>query len=410
MARRKAFYLSRRTKKHGRYWYVSYINLETGKQMTAKSVEVLRERLGIVSIEPVVYRDDACIIAQKALEAGLVFASDSQQPFDTYCKTFWDYDTSGYVKRKNQHKPDTIGKEYCINMLSNYVHNAALFLPQGIRLCEVRTRHIEDMISCLFSEKQLSSGTIAQVLLSISIPLREAHRLGMIPINPAARIESIARQTKEKGTFTLKELQEIGKKVQDLDKAYALAISLALSTGMRMGEVRALQAKDILQTGMKDEDGNLLDKVNVCASIAPYTGLKGTKGKYNRYLCIPHSLGEELRLRAQEDPGRSGFVFWNSRSRGVLTDTTIRKTFYKVLDAIGIDSRQRKKRNLTFHSLRHSFSTIGKDERISMEDRMMIMGHRSESMEKHYTHVTDAQLMRVGGLSTQLFDYCQVHK
>ena len=45
MAKRKAFYLYKRKKKHGAYWYVCYINPDTGAQVTAKSIDVLKERL-----------------------------------------------------------------------------------------------------------------------------------------------------------------------------------------------------------------------------------------------------------------------------------------------------------------------------------------------------------------------------
>ena len=45
MAKRKPFYVYKRQKKHGSYWYVCYINPDTGEQENARSIDVLKEKL-----------------------------------------------------------------------------------------------------------------------------------------------------------------------------------------------------------------------------------------------------------------------------------------------------------------------------------------------------------------------------
>ena len=47
MAHRTEFYLYKRKKQKASYWYVCYLDRESGKQMTAKSIDVLKERLGL---------------------------------------------------------------------------------------------------------------------------------------------------------------------------------------------------------------------------------------------------------------------------------------------------------------------------------------------------------------------------
>ena len=48
MAHRRSFYLYKRHKANGDYWYVCFLDRETGKQMTAKSIDCLKERIGIM--------------------------------------------------------------------------------------------------------------------------------------------------------------------------------------------------------------------------------------------------------------------------------------------------------------------------------------------------------------------------
>ena len=94
MAKRRKFYLYQRKKKRGDYWYVCFIDPQTGRQGNAKSIDVLKERLGLGDNEATVNRDDAAIIANKALEAGIVFSSGAEELFSSYCLRFWDFDNS----------------------------------------------------------------------------------------------------------------------------------------------------------------------------------------------------------------------------------------------------------------------------------------------------------------------------
>lgn len=415
MARRKQFYLSKRKKKHGVYWYVSYIDPESGKQQTAKSVEVLRERLGIREFYPIIHKEEACVIAQKALDAGIVNAGVGGQLFAEYCESFWDWERSQYIRRRNQKKPNSIGLEYTKNMLFNFRKHAAPNLPPRLKLMAVSSWHLEQVLNSLLEEGKLSSGTISLVFLSMSIPLKEAYRQGLIPYNPASRVDQVSRMDRSRGILTADEKKRLGKHMNDalrqgqLEKQYFLAISLAMSTGMRIGEIRALHKRNIRVKALRTPDTKeQLDKIIICESVAPYSGFKGTKGKYNREVCIPRKLGELLLAYADENPSRNDLVFWNRKSfagDGPITDNTLRKMFYSLLKDIGIDEQQRKERNITFHSLRHFFSTAGKDMQISQEDRMMVMGHRSAIMNERYTHITDEQLIRVSSVTSAILDY-----
>ena len=81
---------------------------------------------------------------------------------------------------------------------------------------------------------------------------------------------------------------------------------------------------------------------------------------------------------------------------------TLREVFYKVLSLAGIGEEERKGRNLTFHSLRHTFSSLSRDRNISQEDRMLVLGHKTREVNDRYTHSSDEALRRVSEVSLAL--------
>ena len=66
--------------------------------------------------------------------------------------------------------------------------------------------------------------------------------------------------------------------------------------------------------------------------------------------------------------------------------------FYEALKNIGINSEERKKRNIVFHSLRHFCATILAQES-DIKTVQSILGHRTEIMSQHYSnHETEEKL------------------
>jgi hypothetical protein len=63
-----------------------------------------------------------------------------------------------------------------------------------------------------------------------------------------------------------------------------------------------------------------------------------------------------------------------------------RDAFSRELEAIGISQTERKERNLSMHSLRHSFITLGRAAGISDLEIMALDGHKTLAQEKRYTH------------------------
>lgn len=397
MAHRTEFYLYKRKKKKGSYWYVCYLDRQTGRQGTAKSIDVLKQKLGINEFVPVKKRDEAVIIAKKALDSGLIFASSEMKMFSDYCLEFWDYDKSEYIAMRNSHKANSIGREYATNMTYSLNKHIIPHLPEGLKLQNVTTKILDSLVQMLF-DKGLSSGSVQIVAYSFLLPLKEAERVGYILENPAKRMIRISRTEKIRGCLTKEEVASLcsvlNAKKDKMHKSYYLAIVLALCTGMRSGEIRALNIEDLVPSTYEG-----WTRVNIVHSIALYSGIKGTKSNYDRAVLIPNILADELRNNAD----KRGVCMPSKQKIGYISAPTLRNTFYDLLNEIGINENLRKERNLTFHSLRHTFSTLGRDNLISQEDRMLVLGHKSADINNRYTHLSEEALHRVSVLTEELF-------
>jgi integrase len=90
-------------------------------------------------------------------------------------------------------------------------------------------------------------------------------------------------------------------------------------------------------------------------------------------------------------------------------ETFFRNAIRRELEEIGITAGEKatkdesavpgeqKRRNLTFHSLRHSFITLGRLDGISDLEIQAIAGHSTQSMMERYSHtekVIDFNAMR----------------
>ncbi len=408
MPRRSKFYLYQRQVTNGKYWYVNFIHPETGVKMPGRSIDVLKEKMSLGYTESVKTKTEAIIIANKALEEGIIFDKGASVNFIDFCRRFWDFDNSEYIKMRNYIKPNSLGKEYCVNMMICFNRHVVPYLPSQIKIHDVTTRHLDSVVKKLLFEKKLATGTIQGIILSFSLPLKEAYRQGLIKINPADRLMKIPNNEKARGFLSYDESVEFSKTATQmfrdgkLRKSYYLALITAISTGMRSGEIRALRRENIVSNVLIRDDGVILDKIIIKESIAPYSGVKCTKGKYDREICIPHELGEQLIANSNS----KGIVF-PSIHKGYITSPTLREIFSKVLLEMGISMAEQRKRSLTFHSLRHGFATFSRDSNIPIEDRMLVLGHKSERVNERYTHITDQQLERVSQVTSNIVDLFQ---
>jgi site-specific recombinase XerD len=144
---------------------------------------------------------------------------------------------------------------------------------------------------------------------------------------------------------------------------------LVYSAGLRVGEVVRLKINDI------DSQRMLIH-------------IRQGKGRKDRYTVLSeitlNILRNYVKMEKPED-----WLFPGGKAGSFLTERAVQKVFHKACLKANIS------KNVTVHSLRHSFATHllegGTDLRYIQE----LLGHKSSKTTEVYTHVTNASISRI---------------
>lgn len=119
---------------------------------------------------------------------------------------------------------------------------------------------------------------------------------------------------------------------------------LTYNTGMRLGEIQVLKLENIKK-----------DHIVVKYSWDRKFGLKTTKSGKERIVPISKELYNIL-LNYPKDK-QSDFMFCNPKSKKSYQALIFGRNLRMALEKIGLSDKERKNRNITFHSWRHCFNT-----------------------------------------------------
>lgn len=401
---RQSFFIMRHKDK-GNRWYAHYLNPATGEYDVKRSIVKLYESMHHERKERF-NRQDAYETAKKALSDGLirfdrtyVVEVGNKKPetiyFNEFCLSFWDYDNSDYIRRKNRLKPNSISYTYASESLSKFRKHVRPYLPDGLRL-EDFDPYMMNRIRDRLVDSGVSNSTINKVMSAVRLPLENAYDLGYVKTDVASRIRNVPVTGERYGNLTRKEVTALLDYLDgqhdhlDYERWLFLMVSIALWTGMRQGEIRALQMSDF--EVIDDEDV----LISVTKSWNEDVGLKTTKNGKPNISRIPFWLYEQVREYAEHFDQE--FIFFNPVNGiklKVVGQNTIIKEFRKTLVAIGISDDEIKRRKLGFHSLRATSTSIIQGK-VSDEDRMKLLNHTSLAMTMHYTHETVEHMKDIG--------------
>lgn len=302
------------------------------------------------------------------LNGGDILQDKVSDLFGDYVQKFWHYDTCPIV-RSALARGKTYGKETC---RTNLQRTAKYLVPQfgRKRLNEITPGMIRDWILEL-NDTGLAHGTINAVLSLLRMELAEAVADQMIDKNPADAVKALSKTVKnERGVFTKAEVRKMLSTQCDVD-FLPLMIEIAATTGMRVGEIMALQLEDIHD-----------DHIMVRHSYAVLSKLKSTKSSHKRPVpCMPSTI-RKIRTMARISGSRWIFSLDGNEP---ISHSTVAKYMHMIMNECGIDWESR---NLGFHSLRHFLNTQLSLSGVAPEKIRAIIGHDSEEMTEHYLHLT----------------------
>lgn len=252
-----------------------------------------------------------------------------------------------------------------------------------MKIGEITTDHIANVISDMEARGKAAS-TIRNALAPLNRIFKWSVRRGLISANPMADLDASERPKDADRPIRVLNREEIVRLLDAADERYRLLLSVALFSGLRLGELLGLRWKDIdfggeiirVRTQLNRQGQHVPLKQPKSARDVVLMPSLATRLKTHR-LASPHSLEDDLVFPSDR---RTGLDHRNVRNRG----------FYKPVGKAKLN--RPGERTLTFHDLRHVFASILIAEGNNVVYVSRQMGHAKPSITLNvYAHLFEAE-------------------
>lgn len=223
---------------------------------------------------------------------------------------------------------------------------------------------------------ELSANSVNGIITVIQSSLKRANELGIAKTYHAGAIQRPKVEETEVKCFTVKEQKAIEKAVLEAPKRKMLGVVVALYTGIRIGELLAL---DFSSVDMKKRTITIKE---TCYESKDRDGrfakiTDTTKSHRTRVIPFPKQLLPILKeLKAHS---KSGYVIENARGEQ-MSVRSYQRSFEKLIDKLGVSK-------LSFHALRHTFATRALESGMDVKTLSEVLGHKSATVTlNRYAH------------------------
>jgi integrase len=303
-----------------------------------------------------------------------------------YTTDFFVWNTCPWIKRqhaKGKSFSESIAKQRRSHLTMYILPKFGNRILSSLNRIEIENWLIE--IQKKDTKVQLSNQTKNHILYTFRIVLREAEREALIPYNCLATVESLGGTSQQRDIFTKEELEKLfPNDITQMEtiwgrREYAYIFLLLSTTGMRVGELRALQWKHIIWK--EDRNALLIEQ-----SVKHDNSIGSTKTNKSRIVVLTKRAQDCLDDWLEVSPfdQMRDFIFYGQDRSSTVTGRTLLNRFAKALKDVGIDTTGR---NLVIHSFRHTYNTMLKPL-MPIEVLQSMTGHSSDAMTQHYNHPT----------------------
>jgi site-specific recombinase XerD len=150
---------------------------------------------------------------------------------------------------------------------------------------------------------------------------------------------------------------------------YRAVVLTTYGTGLRIGEVCALEVRDI------DSQRGVIH-------------IRDAKRGRDRYVMLPRRVLLALRTYWRETRPCGPALFPGQMPGSTIAPETVRRVLHEAVAAAGIDKR------VTPHVLRHTFATHLHELGTDVRTIQVVLGHASIRTTERYTHISSARLRR----------------
>ena len=286
-----------------------------------------------------------------------------QQIRGSSTETFEDWSVEWLYEVQDEVKPST---------LSSYYYKLRKYILPKIKDIPLNELTL-DTGKCLLKDlqKQLARSTVQVIFRILNKCLNRAKKKGKINANPFSElIIPKAKQSKIRA-LTLKEQRKMMSVASHEKKGYGIPALLALQSGMRIGEIAALQWSDI------DFDTNLISVAHTYQRIPAIKEFKKTRLIFTdskteaSVRVIPISIELKNLLLKHRKHSKGNFVF--STKGKPCEPRLLTYHFHRIRE-------KAKLVTIHFHQLRHTFATRCLEANKDISSVSALLGHASTQM------------------------------
>lgn len=388
------------------YWYGS--DAQGRMIKSGRRVDLLAQRMGIPVVRP--GKKECIHILEAAVSQGIIregreVLRSGRRGTQLVCY-FSEMFRPGsrMIDALNDRRSSELSAEYLNTISSAFSTHAAPKLA-NVTLGSFSSADAFNLVKRLSSDG-LSKHVINSVIKALRMVYGYATMCGDVAGNPTSSLKLYNVKGKERDVFSVAEAKRFLLWFRENDRKAHAFMEFAIRTGARCSEILALKPEKFTRLVSTDGDELPYFVVRIDGSWDRRKKAVGpTKGRYSRETVIPLDLAE--RLLAMK-PSGEGLVFHRGRSRLPYSRFHFERLFNKACQEIGIDEETRKERGLTLHSLRHFAITMqheAEEDVSRMSDYIReSSGHRSVSMDRHYTHKTVEKYYAMGLLSEKVLE------
>lgn len=241
--------------------------------------------------------------------------------------------------------------------------------------CELKSKDVY-----LFMEKKLSSGLSARYVSDIVVIVKSMYRYASREYGLRNVLEGIVMPKKprtEAKVFTKEQQKKLSAYINSEQNNTTLGIALSMYTGLRIGELCALQWQDI----------DIISKTLTIRKTIQRIQSQGGKSRTRLIMTEPKSANSNRTIplpdflipmiKAFKDKGS---VFILSGSNRPVEPRTMQNRFKRILDRADLP-------DINYHSLRHAFATSAIELGFDIKTLSEILGHSSvEVTLNRYVH------------------------
>ncbi|SMF88191.1 Site-specific recombinase XerD [Paenibacillus uliginis N3/975] len=322
------------------------------------------------------------------------FINPSKTPYKVFIEDWLD-DKNSSVKPQTLVNYEKLFQNHILPMREN---SRGKTVGLGdIEVGWITMRDIQDLYNHLFESKSLSDENIQKCHTLIKASLKQAKKEKMIADNPAEDVDRPTARKKEMQVWTIEEAHQF-LKVAAADPLYIVFL-LALTTGMRQGEILGLRWKDfdkntriISITQILDHKGkNFEVGAKTISGVRPIRLDKDTADTLIRH-----------RTKSREKQMEFADVFEDrdlvvcTRTGGPVSPRNVNRSFDRIVAKINRELQDKRDKGIQvgrdlkkirFHDLRHTHVTFLIKNRETPQAIAERLGWSDTRMIDNYAHI-----------------------